>query len=155
MSVLKQHSATPKRDRRQEARSGTEHSHQRPACIYLMLTICVGTCTHTRTQGKVCNVMMVLKAIEIKGSKGGCGMVHKGTRLHLSLPCIVVAFRWPPAPLHWHHSPQSLWQGSLLWPLDEIRPLPYVLKAPCPSPSNSYPCLSSHVSVVILVYLPG
>lgn len=87
----------PTWDKRQKAGGGTEHSHRRPTCICLMLTICIGTCTHTGTQ-EVCTVILVLRYRE-QGFERGLGMVHKDIRLYLSLPGLTTVFRWSPAPL--------------------------------------------------------
>ena len=75
-----------------------QNSHRRPTCIYLMLTICIGTCTHTGTQGKS-TLSFWYWDTENKGSKGGWGMVHKDSRLCLSLPGLTTVFRCLLLPL--------------------------------------------------------
>lgn len=71
-----------------------QNSHRRPTCIYLMLTICIGTCTHTGTQGKSTPVFWYWDT-ENKGSKG----LGNGPQRQQTLPGLTTVFSMSPAPL--------------------------------------------------------
>lgn len=70
VSVLKLFPATsPSPDKRQAAGGETEHKPlevlviQSTRLIFLMLTVCTGTCTHTKKQGEAATSLRSLKTL--------------------------------------------------------------------------------------------